>query len=197
MTCLFDYAKNIIFAISRRYEADFKKESIQHWCKELQGFSKEELDRAHQLFKGEYESLPYRFSVSQALIKQLNPTLTIATVKERLNASLRSDNRYEFLKRISPDLLKIAESANLFDPRLSTKELGYTVHSIAEQFIEFNQNKKKGFIQEEPKRLLTHDKPLLERKENPFKGLSKKEAAEKAKALLNSKKPGLKALPGG
>lgn len=185
----FDYAKSIITAIAIRYEADFKKESIDQWAHELEHYSVDDLKAAFQRFKNEYESLPYRFSVSAGLIKQLKPTLTAATVEERLYSSLQDKNPYEFLKKISPKLMQLADAGGLFDKQITIADQGFRVRDIAKRFLEWQQNERKGFTQAEPEsdlKRLEFTREQFQRVQNPLKGLPISEAAKLAAEKLKN-----------
>lgn len=182
------YAEKIIRAISIRYEADFKEPSVKQWAKELEEYSEEEIATAFQRFKNEYESLPYRFSVAAGLIKQLRPTITTATIEERLFASFQAKNPWKFLEAINPKLKALADEANLFDRSLSATDRSITVHKVAQRFCEWNQNREKGFLQPEPEndlKKLEFTPAQFQRIQNPFKGLPIAEAAKLAKERLS------------
>ena len=187
----FNHAKSIIAAIAVRYGADFTKASTDQWAHELELYSEKELSAAFQRFKVEYESLPYRFAVSAGLIKQLRPTVTAATVEERLYSSLRDKNPYEFLKKISPKLLQLADAGGLFDKAITITDQGFRVRDIAKRFLEWEQNKKKGFEQPEPEgeqKRIEFTPEQFERIQNPLKGLSISEAAKAAAERLKNAK---------
>lgn len=185
----YDLAKNLIKSIALRYEAEFKPESIEQWAQELKEYSRKDLDKAFQRFKSEYESLPYRFSVSAGLIKQLKPTLTAATVEERLYASLKDKNPYEFLKKISPKLMELADQGGLFDRSISTQDQGFRVRDVAKRFLEWEQNRQKGFTQPDPDsemKKLEFSSQQFQRIQNPLKGLPISEAAKIAAERLKN-----------
>jgi len=187
MTSPSNNAENIIKAISLRYEADFKPASVQQWIKELEPFTKSELEAAFQRFKVEYESLPYRFSVAAGLIKQLKPALSTATVEERLYAALKDKDPWKFLGEINPKLKELADQGNMFDRSLSAADLEFRVKSIAKRFIEWSQNNQRGFTQKEPEPLLLEDKTGGKiRKPNPFKGLEFPKTKEEAEKFLKN-----------
>lgn len=183
-------ARRIIKSISLRYEANFNENSIDQWVKELQTVSESDLNAAFQRFKQEYESLPYRFSVSAGLLKQLKPTFTTATIEERLYASLKDKDPYSFLKAISPKLEELADQGGLFERAISAKDQGYRVYEIAKRFLEWQANKAKGFEQPEPDRdmkKLEFTSEQFERIKNPYKGLPISEAAKLAAEELAKK----------
>lgn|GEM_PF-4280219 len=185
------YAEKIIKAISIRYEADFKEPSVKQWAKELEEYSEEEIATAFQRFKNEYESLPYRFSVAAGLIKQLKPTLTAATIEERLYSALRDKDPYQFLKSISHKLMELADQGGLFDRSISTTDQGFRVRDIAKRFLEWQQNQAKGFTQPEPDtnlKKLEFTPAQFQRIQNPFKGLPISEAAKIAAERLKNDK---------
>ncbi len=185
MTYRSNDSDKIIKAISLRYEAEFKPASVQQWIKELEPFTKSDLEAAFQRFKLEYESLPYRFSVSAGLIKQLKPALSTATVEERLYASLRDKDPWKFLEEINPKLKELADQGNMFDQTLSAADLEFRVKAIAKRFIEWSQNNQRGFTQKEPEPLLLEDKTQnLVRRPNPFKGLDFPKTREEAERFL-------------
>lgn len=184
------YAEKIIRAISVRYEADFKEPSVKQWAKELEEYSEEEIATAFQRFKNEYESLPYRFSVAAGLIKQLKPTVTTATIEERLFSALRDKEPRMFLRAISPKLLELADQGGLFDRSISTTDQGFRVRDIARRFLEWQQNQAKGFTQPEPDtslKKLEFNPAQFQRIQNPFKGLPISEAAKIAAEKLRTR----------
>jgi hypothetical protein len=186
----FDLAKALIKSIALRYEAKFEPASVEQWAQELKEYSKDDLNKAFQRFKVEYESLPYRFSVSAGLIKQLKPTLTTATVEERLYSSLQDKNPYTFLKNISPKLMELADQGGLFDRSISITDQGFRVRDIAKRFLEWEQNKQKGFLQKEPvpgqKRIEFERKDTLGTP-NPLKGLPFPKSKEEAEKFFKEK----------
>lgn len=192
-TCQFEAAKRIIKSISLRYEAKFEEGSITQWAKELQDLSEHDLNTAFQRFKTEYESLPYRFSVSAGLLKQLKPTVTAATVEERLYASLQDKDPCAFLEKISPKLKQLATQGNLFDRSLSSTDQNFRIKDIAKRFLEWQANESKGFKQSEPDgdiKKIEFTPKDMQRIQNPFKGLPISEAAKLAAEELAKKKEG-------
>lgn len=189
-TCQFEAAKRIIKSISLRYEAKFEEGSVMQWAKELQDLSEHDLNTAFQRFKAEYESLPYRFSVSAGLLKQLKPTVTTATIEERLFSALRDKEPRIFLRSISPKLLELADQGGLFDRSISITDQGFRVRDIAKRFLEWQQNNAKGFAQPEPEadlKKLEFTPAQFQRIQNPFKGLPISEAAKLAAEQLAKK----------
>lgn len=183
-------ARRIIKSISLRYEANFNENSIDQWVKELQTVSESDLNAAFQRFKQEYESLPYRFSVAAGLLKQLKPTLTAATIEERLYAACMDKEPYKFLKAISPKLMELADQGGLFDRTISVTDKGFRVRDIAKRFLEWQQNKSKGFTQPEPDsemKKLEFTPAQFQRIQNPYKGLPISEAAKLAAEELAKK----------
>jgi hypothetical protein len=183
-------AEQVINSIEVRYESEFKEQSKKLWAAELsQLLSPEEIERAYQAFKKAYESLPYRFSVSAGLLKQLKPTFTTATVEERLYSALNAEKPAEFLKAISEKLYKLVCDSNLFDKSLTAKDLNFTVKDVARRFIEWNQNKEKGILQPEPEpRKLLPQSPPRERTKNPFSGMKIKDMAKAALKQIEARK---------
>lgn len=185
MTYQSNDSDKIIKAISLRYEAEFKPASVQQWIKELEPFTKSDLEAAFQRFKLEYESLPYRFSVAAGLIKQLKPAFSTATIEERLYAALKDKDPWKFLGDINQKLKELADHGNMFDRSLSATDLEFRVKAIAKRFIEWSQNNQRGFTQKEPEPLLLENKAQnLVRRPNPFKGLDFPKTREEAERFL-------------
>jgi len=186
----FELAKSLIKSISIRYQAKFEPESVDMWAHELADQSKADLNAAYQRFKMEYENLPYQFAVSAGLLKQLKPTVTAATIEERLYAALRDKEPHRFLKSISPKLMELADQGGLFDRSISTTDQGFRVRDIAKRFLEWQANKSKGFTQPEPDsemKKLEFTPDQMKRIQNPFKGLPISEAARLAKEAFENK----------
>ena len=184
-----DYAKKLIGVIELEYEATFKPKSIELWANELKILSIDDLNKAYKAFKSKYDSLPYRFSVSIALKNQLKPTITTASVEERLNTSLKADDPWQFLARIDPKLKQLADASNMFDKGMSSRDLSYCVTKVAKQYCEWGENKQKGFTQEEPtnKAIETHSKQILKGVKNPYAHLGIKAGAIQARKDLEAK----------
>jgi hypothetical protein len=188
-----DYAKSVITSIGIRHQATFKPETVDHWARELEHLSIEEIKTAFKRFKAEYESLPYQFAVSAGLLKQLKPTVTTATIEERLFSALRDKEPRIFLRSISPKLLELADQGGLFDRSISATDQGFRVRDIAKRFLEWQQNNAKGFTQPEPEadlKKLEFTPAQMQRIQNPFKGLPISEAAKLAAEELAKKKEG-------
>lgn len=184
----YDLALNLIEAISARYEAKFDEKSKKAWAKELESYSKADLQKAYERFKIEYESLPFRFSVSAGLIKQLKPAFSTATVEERLFAALDDKDPYSFLKQISPKLCELASQANIFDRGLTSEGRSIAIHKVAQRFAEWQKNKERGFDMPEPSRKLLAAPVIdFEKTENPYRGMTIEEAAKKAAEDLKKK----------
>jgi len=185
----YDTALQLIDAIEISYQANFNPRSKKAWASELSEYSVKELEKAFKRFQDEYESLPYQFSVARGLIKQLKPTLTAATVEERLYSSLQDKNPYEFLKKISPKLMQLADAGGLFDKQITIADQGFRVRDIAKRFLEWQQNERKGFIQAEPEsdlKRLEFTPQQFQRVQNPLKGLPISEAAKLAAEKLKN-----------
>ncbi len=186
-------AAKLIDAMAMRYEATFSKASRDFWAKELEHLSESDLQTAFDRFCGEYESLPYRFSVSAGLLKQLRPTMTAATVEERLYACLQDKDPCAFLERISPKLKKLAVQGNLFDRQLSATDQNFRVKDIARRFMEWQANESKGFKQAEPEgdvKKIEFSSQQMQRIQNPLRGLPISEAAKIAAERLSKKDGG-------
>lgn len=179
-------AASLIEDIEAKYNAKFNEKSKTYWAKELEIYSKDELKQAFRLFKKEYLALPYMFSVSEALIRQLKPTFTIATIEERLFTSIEADNPNAFLASLSPKLEKLAREGGFFERQQTMVDRRFAANAIAKRFIEWHQNKEKGFERPEPKKKQIECRPELVRSKNPFAGLSVGEAAQLALDKLKS-----------
>lgn len=186
----FDYAKTLLKTIAAHYNTEFKQASVDLWASELKHCSIEDLRKAYELLKEQYEALPWNFAVSSGLLKQLKPTMTTATVEERLYSSMRSENPYKFLEKIHPKLMKLAEEGNIFNKSLTPKDLSFNISAVAKRFIEWHQNAKKGFVSEEPetKAVETKERQGLKRVQNPLKGLQGEARRLKALEILGATK---------
>ena len=185
----YNTAIKLIEAIATTYEATFNEESKTAWARELSVYTPDDLNKAFKRFQEEYESLPYRFSVARGLIKQLKPTLTAATVEERLYASLKDKNPYTFLRLISPKLMELADQGGVFDKTISITDQGFRVRDVAKRFLEWEQNRQKGFTQPDPDsemKKLEFTSQQFQRIQNPLKGLPISEAAKIAAERLKN-----------
>lgn len=130
-------------------------EVLTAWHRSVADIPAERLQQAASALERETEYLRPGSNLGAILRNRCSPAVTQAVVEANLYRSLELSRRpdgdqYAYLRGISPRLLEMAESADLFSRDMTSEAAGFRVRDIARQFCDERENVKKGFVRNEP-----------------------------------------------
>ncbi len=125
------------------------------WFKILGDIDYQMGKRAITIIGQEVTALPPRANLGALIRSKAVPVIGQATIENHLNfavylARTNGEDPYGYLRKVNPQLLELAERADLFARDLTTEATGFRVRDVARQFAERRENEKRGFTQVEP-----------------------------------------------
>lgn len=131
------------------------QDAKEAWFEAVGDLDHQTARRAVEIIAREVEFLRPGHNLGALIRCRAVPVVTQATIENHLNfavylARTNGEDPYGYLRKVSPQLLELAERADLFARDLNTEAQGWRVRNVAAQFQERRENEKRGFSQAEP-----------------------------------------------
>ena len=127
-------------------------ETMTAWAEILEDVQRAAGEAAVKRMGQELETIYPGSNLGAMIRNRANPVISQATIEHHLRqarylASSPAGDPFRYLRKVSQELLDMAERADLFARDLTSESAGFRMRDIARQFLESRENTKRGFGQ--------------------------------------------------